>query len=77
MSSEVADVCLAAEHAVELVELLEFLGDWLDAVGDVLAGALAGFCGAGYPVGDLRADLARFAFVVGGGTEGPLGGGER
>lgn len=64
-----ADTRLRAEHAVELGELLEFLGDWLDGACDVLADALAGFCGAGYTVEDLRADLARFAFLLAGDGE--------
>ncbi len=69
MSSEVVAVRLRAEHAVELGELLEFLGGWLDHAPDVLADALVSFCGAGYTVEDLRADVARFAFLLGGGDE--------
>lgn len=66
MSSDVAPVCLRAEHALELGELLEFLGDWLDGAPDVLADASAGIGGAAYTVEDLRVDLARFAFLLGG-----------
>ena len=68
MSSDVAAVCLRADDAIELGELLEFLGSWLNDHSDVLVGALAGFCG-GYTVGDLRVDLARFAFLLGGDGE--------
>ncbi|MCA1693781.1 MAG: hypothetical protein LC749_03120 [Actinobacteria bacterium] len=65
MSSDVAPVCLRAEHAIELGELLEFLASWLADASDVCAEALAGFCGPSYPLGELRADLARFAFLLG------------
>lgn len=66
MSSDVALVCLRAEHAIELGELLEFLAGLLDGAPDVFAEALAGLCGPSYPLVDLRADLARFAFLLGG-----------
>jgi hypothetical protein len=62
-------VRLRAEHAVELGELLEFLGNWFDHAPGVLADALVNFCGAGYTVEDLRADVARFSFLVGGDGE--------
>lgn len=74
MSPDVADVCLRAEHAIELGELLEFLGDWLEGAPEVFADALVGFCGGGYTVEDLRADLARFAFLLGGDGERFVGG---
>jgi hypothetical protein len=66
MSADVAPVCLRAEHAIELGELLEFLCCWLDESCDVLVGALASFCGEGYTIEDLRADVSRFAFLLGG-----------
>lgn len=69
MSPDVAAVRLRAEHAVELGELLEFLGSWFDHAPDVVAEALVSFCGAGYSVEDLRADVARFAFLLGGDDE--------
>lgn len=71
MSSGAAPVCLGAEHAVELGELLEFVGDWLlsDRACGVVADSLTGFCGGGYGVEELRADLARFAFLLGGDGE--------
>ena len=69
MGNDVAAVCLRAEHAVELGELLEFLGDWLVDASDVVADSLTGFCGGGYGVEELRVDVARFAFLLGGGGE--------
>ena len=69
MSPEVAAVRLRAEDAVELGELLEFLGSLFDHAPEVVAGALVSFCGAGYTVEDLRADVARFAFLLGGDGE--------
>jgi len=71
VSGDAAPVCLRAEHAIELGELLEFLGDWLlsDRACGVVADSLTGFCGGGYGIEELRADLARLAFVVGGDGE--------
>lgn len=69
VSSDVVPVWVGAEHTIELGELLEFLGSWLDHSPDALADALAGFCGRGYTIEDLRADVARFAFLLGGGGE--------
>lgn len=77
MSADVGPVVLRAEHAVELGELLEFLGGWLDHAPGLLADVLAGFCGAGYTVEDLRADVARFAFLLGGDGEAFVSGGDR
>jgi hypothetical protein len=59
-------VCLDAGDAAELAGLLEFVRDWLG--GDAfLAGSLGRFAGsAGYGVEELRADLIRFAFLLGG-----------
>lgn len=69
MSPDVGPVCLRAEDAFELGELLEFLGGWLEDGSDVFVDALACFCGPGYSLGELRADLARFAFLLGGDGE--------
>lgn len=74
MSAEVAPVGLRGEHATELGELLEFLGDLFDHALDVLGDALADFCGAGYLVVDLRADVACFAFLLGSGERFVSGG---
>ena len=59
-------MCLEAGDAAELAELLEFVREWLG--GDAgLAGSLGRFCGvAGYGVEELRADLIRVAFLLGG-----------
>lgn len=69
MSLGVAPVCLRADDAIELVELLEFIGSWLGCASEVVTDALAGFCGAGYTVEELRADVARFVFLLGGDGE--------
>lgn len=63
-------VSLNAEDAVELGELLEFLHDWIDYAPDALSEWLYRFTGgAGYDLGQLRADLARFAFLLAGDGE--------
>ena len=66
MSAGVACGCLRAEDAMELGELLEFLGSWLDgSCSEVFTDALVSFCGKGYSLEELRADLARFARLLG------------
>ena len=61
------DVRLAATDAAELVELLTFLGDWLDGRDtEQLADSLIRFVGHhAYDLPALQADLARFAFLLG------------
>lgn len=66
MSGEVADFTLPGEAAWELGELVEFLCDWIDHDRDVLRHSLEGFVGSGYDLHELRADLARFSFLLGG-----------
>jgi hypothetical protein len=66
MSGDVAPVTLRAEDAWELAELLEFLGDWLNHRDQRLTRELHLFTGYGYDPDELRADLARFAFLLGG-----------
>ena len=62
----VPQVCLDAGDAVELGEMLEFLGEWLECDRSRLADSLGRFVGSdGYDIDELRADLARFAFLVG------------
>lgn len=57
---------LAPEDAIELAEMLQFLGDWLDHDHDTLAASLARFVGApGYGPAALREDFTRFAFPLG------------
>ncbi len=74
----VRPVCLGVGDAVELGELLEFLVRWLDSDDDGVAGSLQRFVGGGYGVDELRMDVARFAFLVGGRDgERLVGGDER
>jgi hypothetical protein len=70
MSAEVAPVTLRAEDAVELAELLEFLATWLDTTDRRIDLELLRFTGSmAYNLNDLLADLARFAFLLGGDGE--------
>lgn len=75
----VRPVGLDAGDVVELGELLEFLGNWLVCDREGLAGSLGRFvASAGYGIDELRADLLRFAFLLGGDDgEQFLGGDER
>jgi hypothetical protein len=58
---------LDAGDAVELAELLQFLHDWLATDADRLGESLNGFLGnRAYDTGQLRVDLDRFAFLLGG-----------
>lgn len=60
-----AELSLRDLDALELGELLEFVRDFLTAEADAIGPALDRFA-PGYPLGELRADLARFAFLLGG-----------
>lgn len=52
--------------AIELAELLEFLGNWLEAEHGTLTGSLARFIGStAYGPASLREDFARFRFLLG------------
>jgi hypothetical protein len=52
--------------AIELAELLQFLGGWLESDHDNLAGSLARFIGStAYGPASLRDDFARFRFFLG------------
>jgi hypothetical protein len=51
--------------AIELAELLAFMGDWLEDAPDRVGVWLARFTSYGYDLDELRADLARFAFLLG------------
>ena len=57
-------VTLDGADAVELAELLEFLNDWLHS--DDVATSYRRFTFGLLTVGELRADLGRFAFLLGG-----------
>jgi glyoxylase-like metal-dependent hydrolase (beta-lactamase superfamily II) len=65
-------VSLDTAGAAELAELLHFLGDWLAADRDRLDASLRRFVGTagydttGYDVAELRRDLDRFTFLIGG-----------
>jgi len=64
-----AGVTLADDDAVELAEFLEVLHDWVAAAPE-LGPSLRAFLGCdGYTLAELRADLARFAFLLGGDGE--------
>ena len=53
--------------AIELAELLQFLNDWFGSDRADLDASLTRFVGArGYDLQQLRADLNRFAFLLGG-----------
>lgn len=59
-------VTLDLTDAAELGQLLEFLADWLSADRPTLKPSLGRFVGhPGYDVEELRADLHRFAFLIG------------
>jgi hypothetical protein len=75
MSGNVEAVTLAADDALELGEMLEFLGDWIEFNPDRLGHWLERFTVGGYTLDELRADLARFAFVLGGDGQSFIAGG--
>lgn len=57
---------LRLDEAAELGELLEFVRTWLGTAPPAVGDSLAAFVGApGYDVGELRADCAKFAFLLG------------
>lgn len=59
-------VCLDAGDAVELGELLAFIGDWLASDRARLAESLRRFVGSdGYDLDQLREDSSRFGFLLG------------
>jgi hypothetical protein len=58
---------LDTSDAAELAELLQFLSDWLSADPDQLDASLTRFIGhPTYGANQLRADLHRFVFLLGG-----------
>jgi len=66
-------VNLASDHAVELTELLEFLNAWLTSDRDQLNASLHRYVGhPAYDIDRLKADPARFSFLLGGDTDGEL-----
>jgi hypothetical protein len=64
---EVTDVTLAPADAAELAEMLQFLSDWIGRDRDHLEPSLESFAGSpAYGTRQLRHDLARFIFLLGG-----------
>lgn len=53
-----------AAHAVELAELLTFLGQWIDDAPDQVARWFVRFTYYGSTLDALRADLDRFALLL-------------
>jgi hypothetical protein len=69
----VSGVNLALDDAVELTELLQFLNAWLTTDPDQLNASLHRFVGhPAYDITKLKADIARFTFLLGGDTDGEL-----
>jgi hypothetical protein len=69
----VTGVTLAPADAAELAEVLQFLSDWLARDQDHLEASLEGFVGnCAYGTQQLRDDLARFIFLLGGSDDEPL-----
>lgn len=61
---------LADIDLVELGEMLEFVHDLVASDPHTIADVLGRFLGVdGYSVDELKADLARFAFLLGGDSE--------
>jgi hypothetical protein len=59
-------IALDLTDAAELGQLLGFLDDWLGADRSTLEPSLGRFIGqVGYDLDQLRADLGRFAFLIG------------
>jgi hypothetical protein len=66
-------VNLAPDHTAELTELLEFLNAWLTSDHNHLNTSLINYVGhPAYNTNHLKADLARFIFLLGGDTDGEL-----
>ena len=61
------EVKLDAVDAAELAEMLQFLSGWLSRDPGRLGDSLAQFVGhPAYGLGELRGDLERFVFLLGG-----------
>lgn len=64
---------LDLSDAAELTELLQFLRDWLSSGDDQLTTTLEAFVGTThYDLAQLRGDLDRFTFLLGGNDGEPL-----
>ena len=61
------DMKLDANDAAELTDMLQFLSQWLARDPDRLGASLAGYVGhPAYGTAQLRQDLDRFTFLLGG-----------
>jgi hypothetical protein len=61
------EVKLDVTDAAELAEMLQFLSQWLTRDAGRLGESLAQFVGhPAYGLGELRSDLERFVFLLGG-----------
>jgi hypothetical protein len=61
------EVRVDAADAGELAEMLQFLSEWLARDPDRLAASLTQFVGhPAYGLNELRGDLQRFVFLLGG-----------
>jgi hypothetical protein len=66
-------VKLDAASAAELAEMLQFLSEWLAQDPGLLAASLGQFVGhPAYGLPQLRQDLERFVFLLGGSDGEPL-----
>ncbi|HWG65125.1 MAG TPA: hypothetical protein VG253_25860 [Streptosporangiaceae bacterium] len=66
-------VTLDAADAAELADMLQFLSDWLARDPGRLSASLEDFVGhPAYGTPQLRADLDRFVFLLGGSDGEPL-----
>jgi hypothetical protein len=67
------EVKLDATDAAELAEMLQFISQWLARDPGRLGASLEQYVGnPAYNIGQLRGDLERFAFLLGGSDGGPL-----
>jgi hypothetical protein len=67
------DVSLNAADAAELAEMLQFVSQWLARDPGRLGASLAQFVShPAYGLGELRSDLERFVFLLGGSDGEPL-----
>jgi hypothetical protein len=67
------EMSLDAGDAAELAEMLQFLHDWLARDEYQLRASLEAFTGSpAYGICDLRNDLDRFTFLLGGNDGEPL-----
>jgi hypothetical protein len=72
------EIKLDVTDAAELAEILQFLSQWLARDPGRLGPSLAEFVGhPAYGIAELRNDLERFVFVLGGSDGGPLFGPDR